>query len=305
MFWCIILHMRRLTYTHTQTPHSTHDSIHLSTKARPVTLRATDHTPNPTNPPSTRPKTATNAPRDVHGNAVEGMASSHQSRHPLDLGYGKRQTRGDTKYERNFRSESANLGFVEGAEHLNTAQRDEMVVGVEEMEEPEAKSRRRTGAPTRRKAEAEAEAEFVDDELYDETHSDVGTAAAPKSTKGKLTPAASAAARSVNVRTKAPTRNSTPKPVATIIASSTPKFNNKPNKYGFKSPAGPRKPRAKKSKKDANEAADEGMELETAKTEVRSGRQTRRTSAAQEQLEKEVEKQKNIGLRLRSGNGKK
>jgi hypothetical protein len=222
-------------------------------------------------------------------------------RHPLDLGYGKRHTRGDTKYEQKRKSVSANSHDMGAARDLEHDEMEEVVVDIDEDLPPRTKSQGKSRAKSRSKS-VSSYTETVKGTVEDSDDT-VGTTmkATTKTQRGKT-------ARSTNaipatpriVRAKAPARNSTSR---TSAAPATPLSNSiVPNKYGFKPPSGPRKPSTEKAKGRgrAKKVVQDDAEFEVEKTK----RQTRRSSVALEQVEKEIEKQKNIGLRLRSGDGK-
>jgi hypothetical protein len=195
---------------------------------------------------------------------------------------------------------------VEGARYLQSAETEEIPVDVVYAEVRKAKSRGAIGPQTKGKRKT-LSVDTGAEEAYEDSDdaAEPMTKASSKAKKGRpatISTTTPTTAKPKSTLSKVPARTNAPNPAA----SGTPASNNsKPNKYGFKPPSGPRRPRTDGTKSKAKKTVDGTAESRTAKKEAGTTvRQTRRSSATQERLEKDVEKENNIALRLRSGNGK-
>lgn len=281
-------------------PASSHDSA-----PAPAQIHST-LTTGPITPHSAEQSTTSSK---IHKQKLTSTELSY--RHPLELTYGKRHTRADTKHERQKTESSTSSDADNQPAQLQTSVVEEILVDAE----PVKLSRTRKPAPTKEANARSKRAKPAPSDAYTDSEEDMeeeAREAAPpalNAQKSRPTPKTATMKPRTTRATSAAVPLITPAKAAPAKApaATNPSAKVAPNKYGFKNPSGPRKLRVAKGKAKAEKASEEATPTATQQRGegLATMRQTRRASAAQEQLEKEAEKRRNIGLRLRSGDAKK
>lgn len=246
-----------------------------------------------------------------YGTVAESSSSPTFTRHPFDLGYGKRHTRADSKYEAEKKSSSSANPPVKQVGTTKSRKPGGTNPNLTDMEDGDNVGSVPAPGNARKKRKVEVRVPKSEKSSRASSPSPLGPVSKPaSSTKRKTT----GKPQSKNTHRNTPTQStSTSTPTASRSTSSTKASSGKgksatptPTSTKGKSKAAPKSNRKSRGLSSANEHSEEEFEDKPGEEHERvssSRPNTRRSSAQALELEKIKEKQENIRLRLRSQDG--